>query len=333
MQGMKREFIRWGILGTAQISIRAVAPAIQASTNGRLVAVASRDPQKAADLYSFVPGLRIYADYQELLDDPAIDAVYIPLPNSLHAEWAIKAAEAGKHVLCEKPLAVTVEEAKEMIEAAEEHNVLLMEAFMYRFHPQIQWALKQIHAGEIGQIKLVRASFTIDIRDEPENIRLKPELAGGSLVDLGCYAVNLCHAVYGQAPRSVSARVHVVKPGGVDLAMAAILDYGEGRYGLIDSGFEGPRRQSVEIVGDLGTLTIPVPFAIRNMEGIVFAMKNGQMAERNFPMVDQYQLQVEHFAECVLTGKEPERSLSESLENLATIEAIYEAAGHDWPIL
>ncbi|EFH85470.1 Gfo/Idh/MocA family protein [Ktedonobacter racemifer] len=325
--------VRWGVISAANIGAKAVSPAIQASRNGILAAVGSRDPRRAADLYAFSPTTRIYGSYQDILDDEEIEAVYIPLPNSLHAEWTIKALEAGKHVLCEKPLAVTEEEAREMVEAAQANDRLLMEAFMYRFHPQIEWTLERVQAGEIGQVRLVRASFAFDIRGRVENIRIQPELAGGSLMDVGCYTVNLCRAVYGQPPVSVAARVHVEKFGGVDMAMNAIFDFGEGRYGLIDSSFELPMRQSVEIIGDEGSITIPVPFTPRNMEGIVFAMKNGQMSERKFPVVDQYQIEVEHFADCIRNGQEPVRSLSETLENMATIEAIYESAGHDWPIL
>ncbi|GHO50169.1 Gfo/Idh/MocA family protein [Ktedonospora formicarum] len=325
--------VRWGVLSTSNIGAKAVSPAILASSNGVLTAVGSRDLLHARDVYSFTPQTRIYGSYQEVLDDPEIEAVYIPLPNSLHVEWAINALEAGKHVLCEKPLAVTVEEAREMVDAANASNRLLMEAFMYRFHPQIEWALERIHTGEIGQVRQVRASFAFDIRGRDENIRIKPELAGGSLMDVGCYAVNFCRAVYGQSPVSVAARVHVEKVGGVDMTMNAILDFGEGRYGLIDSSFEQPMRQSAEVIGDAGSITIPVPFTPRNMEGIVFAMKNGKMSERKFAIVDQYQLEVEHFADCIRTGREPLRGLSETLENMATIEAIYEAAGHDWPIL
>lgn len=332
-QSTERRPVHWGVLSSANIGAKAVSPAIQASSNGILSAVGSRDPRHAADLYSYSPTTRIYGSYQEVLDDPEIEAVYIPLPNSLHAEWTINALEAGKHVLCEKPLAVTLEEAREMVEAARANDRLLMEAFMYRFHPQIEWVLERIRAGEVGQVRQVRASFAFDIRGRQDNIRIRPELAGGSLMDVGCYAVNLCRAVYEQPPVSVAARVHVEKVGGVDMAMNAILDFGEGRYGLIDSSFEVPMRQSAEIIGDAGSITIPVPFTPRNMEGIVFAMKNGQMSERKFPIVDQYQLEVEHFADCIRTGREPARGLNETLENMATIEAIYEAAGHDWPIL
>ncbi len=325
--------IRWGILSAANIGVKAVAPAIRASSNGRLVAVASRDVQRAKDVYSFAPEVQFYDSYESLINDPNIDAVYIPLPNGLHAEWTLQALQAGKHVLCEKPMSVTAHEGKVMMDTAHEHNVLLMEAFMYRFHPQIVWAIEQANAGMIGNVRLVRASFAFDIRSRPDDIRLKPELAGGSLMDVGSYPVNMCRAVYGHAPLVVAARVHTTSQIGVDMATNAVLDFGEGRFGIIDCSFELPTRQMVEIIGETGTLTIPVPFTPGSIEAVILIIKNGELSEQKFDRVDQYQLEVEHFANCIQTGQEPSFRLGETLENMATIEAIYQAAGHDWPMV
>jgi D-xylose 1-dehydrogenase (NADP+, D-xylono-1,5-lactone-forming) len=327
------KYVRWGVISSANIGVRYVSPAIQASSNGRLAALGSRDPRHAAELYAFAPEIQIYDNYDAVINNPELDAIYIPLPNSLHAEWAIRALQAGKHVLCEKPLAATVEDARTIAAAAREHNVLLMEAFMYRFHPQIVWALEQVEAGLIGQVRLVRASFAFDIRARPENIRLNAELAGGSLMDVGCYLVNLCRAVYGHPPLLLSARVHTPKPGGVELATNALLDFGNGGFALIDSSFELPPRQMAEIMGESGTITIPVPFTPGNSEVTVFVTKDGKMTERSFARTDQYQLEVEHFAACILTQREPALRISETLENMATLEAIYQAAGHDWPLV
>jgi predicted dehydrogenase len=220
-----------------------------------------------------------------------------------------------------------------MVEAARANNVLLMEAFMYRFHPQIVWALEQVRTGQIGVVRLVRASFSFDVRSHPNNVRLSAELAGGSLMDVGCYPVNFCRAVYGHSPLVVAARVHTVKAGGVDMATNAVLDFGEGRFGMIDSSIELPTRQIAEIIGEAGTITLPVPFTPRNIESVAFIIKNGQMSEKQFERIDQYQLEVEHFDNCILTGQEPALRLNETLENLATIEAIYQAAGLDWPLV
>lgn len=325
--------IRWGILSAANIGVKAVAPAIRASSNGRLVAVASRDPHHATEVYSLAPNVHIYDSYEGILNDPDIDALYIPLPNGLHAEWTIKALQAGKHVLCEKPMSVTAREGKAMMDAAQANNVLLMEAFMYRFHPQIVWALEQVNSGLVGTVRLVRASFSFDIRSRPDDIRLKPELAGGALMDVGSYAVNICRAVYGHAPLVVAARVHTTRPVSVDMATNAVLDFGDGRFSIIDCSFELPTRQMVEIIGEAGTITIPVPFTPGDIEAVILIIRNGELTEQTFDRVDQYQLEVEHFANCIQTGQEPSFRLSETLENMATIEAIYQAAGHDWPMV
>lgn len=329
---MRPGSVRWGVISAANIGVKAVAPAILASSNGQLVAVGSRDPQRAAEAYSFAPNVRFYSDYDSVISDPDIDAIYNPLPNGLHAAWTIKALQAHKHVLCEKPFAVTAQEGKAMVDVARANNVLLMEAFMYRFHPQTVWAIEQVNAGLIGPVRLVRASFSFDIRSKPDDIRLKPELAGGALMDVGCYTVNFCRAVYDQPPLVVAARVHTTEPHGVDMATNAVLDFGDGRFGLIDCSFELPTRQMVEIVGEAGTLMLPVPFTPGNIEAVIFITKNGQMTEQHFQPVDQYRLQVEHFDTCILSGQEPALRQSETLENLATMEAIYQAANHDWPV-
>ncbi len=228
--------IRWGVLSVANIAVKRVIPAIIASHSEALVAVASRNIQRAREVFAHVPDVRLYGDYQSLLNDPEIDAVYVPLPNSLHAEWAMRALEAGKHVLCEKPLAITAEQGMTIVEVARVNNRLLMEAFMYRFHPQTVWALEQARDGRIGTIKLVRSSFAFNIMvpPRPHDIRLQSSLAGGSLMDVGCYPVNFCRAVYGHAPVAVAARVSTPGLGEVERSTAAVLDFGQGRFGVID---------------------------------------------------------------------------------------------------
>jgi D-xylose 1-dehydrogenase (NADP+, D-xylono-1,5-lactone-forming) len=326
--------VRWGVLSAANIGVKFVIPAIRASSNGRLVALASRNPQRAQEVFAQLPELRIYDDYESLVNDPDIEAIYNPLPNSLHAEWTIKALQARKHVLCEKPLAVTAAQGKTMIDTARANGVLLMEAFMYRFHPQTIWALEQIHAGRIGPVRLVHSSFSFNLLHppRPHDIRLQASLAGGSLMDVGCYAVNFCRAVYGHAPIAVGARVYAPGMDEVERSANAVLDFGEGQFGLIDSSFELPRRQIVEAIGERGTLTIHVPFTPGTAETIVTVALEDQTISQRIPGVDQYRLEVEHFAACVRSGTPPALRLEESLENLATIEAIYTSAGYPWPM-
>jgi xylose dehydrogenase (NAD/NADP) len=326
--------VRWGVLSLANIALKRVIPALAASESDVLVAVASRNAQRARDLFAQRPDVRIYGEYQSLLDDPDIEAIYNPLPNSLHAEWTIKALLAGKHVLCEKPLAVTAEEGATMIEAARSSGKLLMEAFMYRFHPQTIWSLEQIHSGRLGTVKLVRASFSFNIMFplRPNDIRLQANLAGGSLMDVGCYAVNFCRAVYGRPPMAVAARVHAAEEGAVEHATSAVLDFGEGHFGLIDSCFFLPTRQMAEVIGELGSLSIPMPFVTGAHETEVVLALEGQTIHQKISPADAYRLEVEHFGACVRSGATPAFSLDETLENLATIEAIYQSAGHRWPL-
>ncbi len=327
--------IRWGVLGVANIGVKRVIPAILASSSEKLVAVASRNILRAQEKFAHLPDLRLYGDYESLLLDPEIDAIYNPLPNSLHAEWTIRALEAGKHVLCEKPMAATAEQAIAMIEAAQTHGKLLMEAFMYRFHPQTLWALEQIRNGRIGDVKLVRSSFSFNITmpPHPYNIRLQAALAGGSLMDVGCYPLNFCRAVYGHAPIAVAARVFAPGEGDVELSTSAALDYGAGRFGLIDSSFELPTRQVSEVIGDQGSITIPFPFTPPVIDTEVIVSVEGQVIHQRITGVDQYRLEVEHFGACIRTGTQPAYGLDETLDNLRTIEAVYLSAGHTWPLV
>jgi D-xylose 1-dehydrogenase (NADP+, D-xylono-1,5-lactone-forming) len=326
--------VHWGVLSTANIALEYVIPALMASKNEHVIALASRNAQRACELFAHIPDLRIYDAYESLLDDPEIEVIYNPLPNSLHAEWTIKALQAGKHVLCEKPLAVTAKEGSVMIKTARNTGKLLMEAFMYRFHPQTIWALEQIYSGRLGEIKLVRVSFSFNIfvPPRPNDIRLQPRLAGGSLMDIGCYAINFCRAVYGRPPATVTARVYAPKPGTVEQTTTAVLDFGDGHFGLIDSSFALPMRQVAEVIGNLGSLTIPLPFGndVHETE-MVLTLEGQTPIHQKFSPADVYRLEVEHFGTCIRFGTSPALSLDETLENLATLEAIYQSAGHFWP--
>ncbi|MEO7020346.1 MAG: Gfo/Idh/MocA family oxidoreductase [Ktedonobacteraceae bacterium] len=326
--------VRWGVLSVANIAVKRVIPALIASESEKLVAVASRNTQRARELCAHIPNVRLYENYESLIADPEIEVIYNPLPNSLHAEWTIKALLAGKHVLCEKPLAVTAEQGALMVEAARSNGKMLMEAFMYRFHPQTIWALEQIKAGRLGEVRLVRASFDFNIFSppRPHDIRLQPDLAGGSLMDVGCYAVNFCRAVYGRPPVAVAARVYAAELGAVEHSTSAVLDFGDGRFGQIDSSFALPGRQIAEVIGEQGSLTIPAPFVTGYHETEVVLSLEGQTIHQTISAADAYRLEVEHFGACVRAATPPAFSLDETLENLATIEAIYQSAGHRWPM-
>lgn len=327
------EQTRWGVMSTANIGVKAVIPAILAASNSQLVAIASRDLARAERVALRQPGaVRAYGAYEALLDDPEVDAVYIPLPNAQHKEWTIRALEAGKHVLCEKPLGLTVAEARAMYAASERSGALLMEAFMYRFHPQIAWAVEQVAAGRIGPVRLIRSAFVFDIRATPDNIRLKAELGGGSLMDVGCYPLSLCRVFFGAAPlRAVAMTTH---PQGaeVEQGVAAILDFGEGRLGVIDSSFELPWRQFAEIVGEQGRISIPLPFTPGRVETVARIDVGLDAWEKRFTAVDQYQLQVEAFTDSIQRHEPPPLTEQDALAQAAGIEMIYAAANYRWPL-
>ena len=325
--------VRWGVLGAAKIGARAVIPAIAEASNATLVAVASRDLPRAQALVADYPGARALASYEALLQDDEIEAVYIPLPNSMHVEWAIRALEAGKHVLCEKPLGVTSDEVRRIRTASERTGRLVMEAFMYRFHPQIRWTLEQLAAGRIGAVRLVRSAFVFDLHSRPNDIRLQGALGGGSLMDVGCYPLSFCRVVFGGPPREIAARV-VVPPGSdVELAMGAALDFGDGRLGIIDSSFMLPREFFAEVVGERGRIFLPGPYTPGRAETVVRVIVGDETVERHFTGIDQYMLEVESFSADIRRGAQPFITLEDSLEQAESIERIYAAAGYTPPWL
>jgi D-xylose 1-dehydrogenase (NADP+, D-xylono-1,5-lactone-forming) len=325
------ESVRWGILGVARIGMRAVVPAMLAASNARVVALASRDQARAEEAVAEIPGAQAYGSYEALLDDPEVEAVYIPLPNGLHAEWVTRAAAAGKHVLCEKTLGMTPDETRAMVSACERAGVLLMEAFMYRHHPQIEWALAQIAAGRIGEAQLVRAGFGFNIAGRPDDIRLVAALGGGSLLDVGCYALNFARAIYGRGPVSAAARIVVPDGSEVERSVAAALDFGQGQLALIDGDFLAPRHHFAEVVGDKGRLLIPRPFTPGTNETVVQIELGDETVERHFEGVDQYQLEVERFGLAIRMGTSPFLSPADAIEQADAIAAIYAAADYKWP--
>lgn len=269
------EPVRWGILGLANI-VRRLLPGIRGAGNARLAAVATQRPAAAAPLLAAQPDLRVHASYAALLDDPEIEAVYIPLPNTLHAEWTVRAAERGKHVLCEKPLATTVAEVERMAAAAERNGVHLLEAFMWRFHPQHARVRALLAAGAIGEPRLVRAGLSFGIDRTRPNIRLDPALGGGVIWDVGCYAVSIPRFLFEAEPRTIAAHAHVDPALGVDLSLAALATFPGERVALLDASMEQTRRSAYEVIGTRGSLRIehfwiepeqPAPIVVRGEDG------------------------------------------------------------------
>lgn len=322
---MHRSTVRWGVLSTANIGRAAVIPAIQQSGNGDVVAVASRDLQTAADFAQALNIPQAYGDYQALLEDDAIDAVYIPLPNSLHREWVIKAAAAGKHILCEKPLALTAAECAEMAVAARQHGVKLMEAFMYRFHPRTERVLTMVQSGALGDVHQIHAAFTFRLTHR-ENIRFRPELGGGALMDVGCYCVNVARTLAGREPVSVQARAHWGETG-VDDRLAGTLQFADGLIAQFDCALTMARRESYLVAGTERFLEVPNAFLPGTADvEIIERDGRGQPVIHTVDGADEYQLMVEHFADCVLHDRPLRYDVAEAAANMRTIEALYRSA-------
>ncbi|MEZ4585275.1 MAG: Gfo/Idh/MocA family oxidoreductase [Gemmatimonadales bacterium] len=325
MSGDRDRRIRWGVLGTAHIGKVAVNPAIQASRNGRLVAIASRAEERARELASATGIPAYFGSYDALLREPGIDAVYVPLPNSEHKPWTIRAAEAGKHVLCEKPLGLSAAECREMDAAAEANGVRLMEAFMYRFHPRIDRIGSLVADGAIGELRAIRSAFSFRLV-RPDNIRLRPELGGGALMDVGCYCVNLSRTVVGAEPLEAQAFASWTESG-VDGQLAGTLRFPGGVVAQLDCALTIERREMVEVVGTEGSLEMRSAF-LPGTGPVAIEIHRGRAPTERIEVegADQYRSMVEHFADCVLNGKAPRYEAGEAALNLAAIEALYRSA-------
>jgi len=324
---MGKDKLRWGVLSTANIGRRAVIPAIQRSGNGQVLAVASRDGETARAFAAELGIPQAYGSYEALLALEEVDAVYVPLPNSLHREWTVKAAEAGKHVLCEKPLALDAAECEEMAAAARQHGVLLMEAFMYRFHPQTEEVLASIRRGAIGQPRLIHAAFTFRLTN-PDNIRLRPELGGGSLMDVGCYCVNVSRTLAGAEPVEAQAYASWGSTG-VDEQMAGTLRFADGLLAQFDCALTLERREFYQVAGPKGHIEVPSAFLPGTGDTTIYEHhgRRGTTAHA-IPGLDEYQAMVEHFADCVLRGEPVRYPPAEAAANMRAIEALYRSARH-----
>ncbi|MEO7912583.1 MAG: Gfo/Idh/MocA family oxidoreductase [Roseiflexaceae bacterium] len=320
---MTEQKVRWGVLSTSNIGRTAVLPAIQRSSNGELLAVASRAADKARAFADELGIARAYASYEQLLADPEIEAVYIPLPNNMHREWAIKAAEAGKHILCEKPLALNAAECAEMEAAAHANGVLLMEAFMYRFHPQTERVIELLRQGAIGEPRLLHATFTFRLTN-PANIRLQAELGGGSLMDVGCYCVNVSRTLFGAEPIEAHAFAGW-SAGGVDEQMIGSLRFAGG-YAQFDSALTLARRESYQVVGTAGVIEVPVAFLPGHSDTIIRIRDAAGTRDQAIAGVDEYQLMAEHFAACVRGQATLRYPPAEATANMRVIEALYRSA-------
>jgi xylose dehydrogenase (NAD/NADP) len=314
--------LRWGILGVARIN-RALIPPLQAADRHELLAIASRDAGRAAEAARQWDIPRAYGSYEDLLADRDVDVVYIPLPNGLHATWTIRAAEAGKHVLCEKPLALAVDEVDRIQDAARRAGVVVAEAFMYRHHPQTLRVRELVAAGSLGTIRLVRGAFTFSLTREGDP-RLDPTQGGGSLWDVGCYPVSFARFVLGEEPVEVFGW-QATGATGVDLTFAGALRFPSGALGLIDCGFSAPFRTHVEVVGSDASLVVPHPFKPGAAETILVA-RGEQVEEVRVTGADLYLGEIEDMADAILLGQPSRVTLAESRGNVASLVALLGAA-------
>jgi len=318
--------LRIGVLGAANIARKVVIPSIVRAESVELVAIASQSARATEFLAEAELGNVRACSYAELVAADDVDAVYIPLPNNLHAEWSKRCADAGKHVLCEKPAARTRDEAAEAIEYCVERGVIWMEAFMYRFHPQWPIVFDLLRDGSIGEPRLVRSVFTFTVTN-PANVRRHKELGGGSLYDVGYYCVNAARWLFGAEPISAAAAMHL-GPEGIDEEFSGVLDFGGGRSALFASSFTQPYRHEVEVLGTAGRIRVPSAFVNRS-DPLVVEVENadGEWRTIDTPGEDEYRLEVEDFARCVREGRQPEVvSHADTLGNMAAIDALYEAA-------
>lgn len=323
--------LRWGILSTATIAREKAIPGISGAERCRIVAIGSRDEARARTVAAAAGIRTVHGSYEALLADPEVDAVYIPLPNHLHAEWTIRALEAGKHVLCEKPLALSAAEAERMIEVSERTGRKLMEAFMYRLHPSWLAVRDLVASGRIGRLTHVQSWFSY-FNDDPANIRNIREIGGGALYDIGCYSVNLSRMLFGAEPERVVASVTREHGDGVDVATSAILDFPAGTA-TFTCAIRVEPDQRVHIYGTQGRISIPIPFNIPpHLPTAVHVAAGGDppvapaIETLTFPPADPYGAEAAAFAAAVLDGTPVPTPPADAVANLRVIERIFAAA-------
>ncbi len=305
--------VNWGVLGYARIAKNSIIPAISRADNARLYGVASRHQ---ADLPTG-EWEQNYGDYAALLADPAIQAVYIPLPNSLHKEWVLRALEAGKHVLCEKPIGLTAAEAQEMYQAATRHNRLLMEAFMYQYTDRVRVIKQVLESGALGDIRHINVSFRF-LLDRPNTIKMQPALGGGALYDVGCYPVNFIGMVTGRLPVRCKALCETEQ--GVDTNLSALLQYDDGLIANIHCGFNAYGRNYAEIIGTKGMLIVDKPFL--DDAGALHLHTADGVRELPVSESDRYQAEIRHFSSAVLNQPSRLIPLEETVRNMQVLDMI-----------
>jgi predicted dehydrogenase len=322
--------LRWGILSTANIGVKKVIPAMQRGQFSEVAAIASRDLARARQAAAALGIPAAYGSYEELLADPSIDAIYNPLPNQLHIPWTAKAAEVGKHVLCEKPLAMNAAEARTLLAVRDRTGVVIGEAFMIRSHPQWLRVRQLIDEGRIGPLRAVMAFFSY-FNVDPANIRNQPETGGGALYDIGCYCIQAARTGFGHEPTRAVGHIDRDPQLGTDRLTSAILDFPNG-HAVFTCSTQLVPYQRVHFLGAKGRIEIEIPFnAPPDRPTRIFIddgrdLFGGGIATETFPVVDQYTLQGDAFSRAVLEGTPIPVTLEEGIANMAVIDAVFRSA-------
>ncbi|MDT7779026.1 MAG: hypothetical protein QOC99_1538 [Acidobacteriota bacterium] len=322
--------VRWGVLGAANIAVKKVIPAMQRGEWSEVVALASRDVERAREAARSLDIRKAYGSYEELLADEEIEAIYNPLPNNLHAPWTAKAAEAGKHVLCEKPIAMSAAEARELIAVRDRTGVKIQEAFMVRTHPQWTTTVELIRAGRVGELRAAAGFFSYFNRD-PGNIRNRTETGGGALMDIGCYPITVSRFVFGEEPRRCLGLVERDPEMGTDRLSSAILDFPSGQA-VFTCGTQLLPYQRMQFFGTRGRIEIEIPFNAPADRPTRILIDDGSdifgsgVEVREFAPCDQYTIQCDLFSRAVREGGEQPIPLEDALKNMAVIDAVFRSA-------
>ncbi len=318
--------VAWGVLSTAKIGVEKVIPAMQKAAYCDIVAIASRDAEKAQAAAKKLSIPKAYGSYEALLADPQIEAIYNPLPNHLHVEWSIQALEAGKHVLCEKPIGLNVAEADELVKAARRHpNLKVMEAFMYRHHPQWQKAKQLVTEGGIGELRTIQSFFSYDNRD-PHNIRNQADIGGGGLMDIGCYCISLARFLFEAEPQRVVGSIEYDPQFETDRLASGVLDFGRGTSTFTCATQLAPY-QRVNIFGTRGRVEIEIPFnAPPDRPCTIWHQTDKGIEEITFETCDQYTIQGDLFSEAILNNTAVPTPLADAVANMQTLEALLASA-------
>jgi predicted dehydrogenase len=324
MAGQK---VKWGVLGAASIAVRKVIPGMQKGAYSEITAIASRDKKRAQETASKLGIPKAYGSYEELLRDGEIDAIYNPLPNHLHVPWSIKAADAGKHVLCEKPLSLSVKEAKTLLAARDRTGVKMGEAFMVKTHPQWLRTQEVIRSGTIGELQSAVCVFSYFNRD-PGNVRHKVEWGGGGLLDIGCYPITMSRFIFAEEPTRVAGVLRRDPDFGTDRLSSAILEFPSGQS-IFTCSTQSAYFQRMHFLGASGRVEVEIPWNAPNDRPCRIFISDttaGAPKVEEFPIVDQYTIQGDEFSRAIRGEREVPVPLEDAIKNMAVIEAIFRAA-------